>query len=179
MTGTNSYQIGEVSSNFDGPCVTSLNLIGQFAVTACRRIGNSNDFILQGVSLPAELKTNHFLFGRLEDYARKIPASIAKLHPDVPPPPEALLNEKRILANQGKVKFHRTYIVHMCTCVNILVRTCTNIAKTLYKHFTCLYIPVHSCTCLYINVKTLYIFECNFFFRNCHTSTSSSKTNTM
>ena len=105
MTGTNSYKIGEVSSNLDGPCVTSLNLIGQFAVTACRRIGQSDDFILQGVSLPAELKTNHFLFGRLEDYARKIPSSILKLHPDVPPPPEPVSNEKRILTNRGKVNF--------------------------------------------------------------------------
>ena len=105
MTGTNSYKIGEVSANLDGPCVTSLNLIGQFAVTACRRIGQSNDFILQGVSLPAELKTNHFLFGRLEDYARKIPSSILKLHPDVPPPPEPVSNEKRILTNRGKVNF--------------------------------------------------------------------------
>ena len=61
----------------DGPCVQSLDLIGPFAVTACSRI-NDSKFLLQGISVPKEFEINHFLFGRIEANARKIPHRFTK-----------------------------------------------------------------------------------------------------
>ena len=104
MVGTNAYQVSGNNYTTDGPCITSFELIGSYAVTACQRVGPA-DFILQGVSLPAELKTNHFLFGRLEEYARKVPKSIQSLFPDITAAPEYNSKEKLILNNRGKVYF--------------------------------------------------------------------------
>lgn len=105
MIGLSAYQVSGLEYQVDGPCITSFDLIGPFAVTACQRV-NDSDFVVQGVSLPAELKTNHFLFGRLEEHARKVPRHILNMFPgsddaitdDACPP-----TEKLILNNRGKV----------------------------------------------------------------------------
>ena len=96
LRGKEEYQIGSTIRKLDGPCVRSLRLIGQFAVTACSRIGNTNTFIIQGVSMPKEFNTNHFLFGRLEQNAKHIPKHISN---EV----QSAIQSKRILSNVGKV----------------------------------------------------------------------------
>ena len=107
MIGSNTYQVNGKEYQVDGPCITSFGLIGPFAVTACQRL-NETDFVLQGVSLPAELNTNPFLFGRLEEYARKVPRHIRDMFPvdldkDIE---EKEPKEKLILNNRGKKHTH-------------------------------------------------------------------------
>ena len=96
LRGKSEYQIGNSIQNLDGPCIRSLELIGQFSVTACSRIGDRT-FIIQGVSMPKEFKTNHFLFGRLEQNAKNIPKHISA-------EANQSIQSNRILANVGKVK---------------------------------------------------------------------------
>ena len=95
LRGKGEYQIGNSIQKLDGPCIRSLGLIGQFSVTACSRIGDRT-FIIQGVSMPKEFKTNHFLFGRLEQNAKNIPKHISA---EV----NQIIKSNRILANVGKV----------------------------------------------------------------------------
>lgn len=96
LRGKSEYQIGNSIQKLDGPCIRSLELIGQFSVTACSRIGDRT-FIIQGVSMPKEFKTNHFLFGRLEQNAKNIPKHISA-------EANQSIQSNRILANVGKVK---------------------------------------------------------------------------
>ena len=58
---------------------------------------------IQGVSMPNEFKTNHFLFGRLEQNARNIPKHISA-------EAKSSIRSNRVLANIGKVKFLRKVI---------------------------------------------------------------------
>jgi hypothetical protein len=44
LDGKNIYSLDEDKAEFDGPLIGSLDLIGQFAVTNCSRIGD-NTFI--------------------------------------------------------------------------------------------------------------------------------------
>ena len=97
LRGKGEYQIGNSIQKLDGPCIRSLELIGQFSVTACSRIGDRT-FIIQGVSMPKEFKTNHFLFGRLEQNAKNIPKHISA-------EANQTIQSNRILANVGKVNF--------------------------------------------------------------------------
>jgi len=96
LRGKGEYQIGNSIQKLDGPCIRSLELIGQFSVTACSRIGDRT-FIIQGVSMPKEFKTNHFLFGRLEQNAKNIPKHISA-------EANQTIQSNRILANVGKRK---------------------------------------------------------------------------
>merc|ERR1712241_732127 len=109
MIGSNTYQVNGKEYQVDGPCITSFGLIGPFAVTACQRL-NETDFVLQGVSLPAELNTNHFLFGRLEEYARKVSRHIRDMfpsdHAELDPINDEERSEKLILNNRGKKYTH-------------------------------------------------------------------------
>ena len=97
LRGKGEYQIGNSIQKLDGPCIRSLGLIGQFSVTACSRIGDRT-FIIQGVSMPKEFKTNHFLFGRLEQNAKNIPKHISA-------EANQTIQSNRILANVGKVNY--------------------------------------------------------------------------
>ena len=48
MVGAHTYEITGFVSGFEGPCIRSLSLVGNFAVTACVKISDTS-FIVQGL----------------------------------------------------------------------------------------------------------------------------------
>lgn len=134
LRGKGEYQIGNSIQKLDGPCIRSLELIGQFSVTACSRIGDRT-FIIQGVSMPKEFKTNHFLFGRLEQNAKNIPKHISA-------EANQTIQSNRILANVGKVNFLEFLRVQLSAQDKIKTIKCCEIShfiqrkSYIYKQWT-------------------------------------------
>ena len=61
LRGKDEYQLGNSIQKLDGPCIRSLELIGQYSVTACSRIGHRT-FIIQGRDLRTALSEIFRLF---------------------------------------------------------------------------------------------------------------------